>query len=138
VLTVSRSGGGGEGGQVARPSNWAFAVPFPRACEAIADASRMYGRELARQVALAMYYYSTAATAAAPATGVVVSDRTIDPAVLEAVTVQSGIDLAAFNPAGGAWASLLAGDPGRDPATWATAIGLSLYEAGLPTAKEAA
>jgi Tfp pilus assembly PilM family ATPase len=137
VLAVVRIGGGGD--DVSRPAKWPFAVSFQRAREAIADASRMYGRELARQVALAMYYYSTAATAAAPGTGVVVSDRTIDPAVLEAVTVQSGIDLAAFNPAGpGAWTSLLAGEPGRDPATWATAVGLSLYESAPPTAKEAA
>jgi len=137
VLPAVRISGGGD--DVTRPANWAFAVSFQRAREAIADASRMYGRELARQVALAMYYYSTAATAAAPSTGVVVSDRTIDPAVLEAVTVQSGIDLAAFNPAGrNAWATLLAGEPGRDPATWATAVGLSLYDFGLPGAKEAA
>lgn len=137
VLAVVRIGGGGD--DVARPANWPFAVSFQRAREAIADASRMYGRELARQVALAMYYYSTAATAAAPARGIVVSDRTIDPAVLEAVTVQSGIDLAAYNPAGlSAWTSLLAGEPGRDPATWATAVGLSLYESVPPTAKEAA
>jgi hypothetical protein len=130
---------GGDGGDVARPANWAFGVSFQRAREAIADASRMYGRELARQVALAMYYYSTAATSAAPATGIVVGDRTIDPAVLEAVTVQSGIDLAAFDPpAGGAWAALRGTDPGRDPSTWATAVGLSLYEHSLPAAKEAA
>jgi Tfp pilus assembly PilM family ATPase len=142
VLAAVRAGGGGD--DVARPANWAFAVPFQRAREAIADASRMYGRELARQVALAMYYYSTAATSAAPATGVVVSDRTIDPAVLEAVTVQSGIDLAAFDPpafdpaASTPWAALPATDAGRDPSTWATAVGLSLYEHGPAPAKEAA
>jgi hypothetical protein len=96
----------------------------------------MYGRELARQVAMAMYYYSTTAAPAAPESGIVVSDRPVDPAVLEAVTVQSGLDLAAFDPkGGGAWAAI----GGQDPSTWATAVGLSLYEHELPPrAKEVA
>jgi Tfp pilus assembly PilM family ATPase len=136
--TLRDSGAGdatGGSDDPARPANWAFAVPFQRAREAIADASRMFGRELARQVALAMYYYSTTAAPAAPDTGIVVSDRTIDPAVLEAVTVQSGLDLAAFDPKGsGPWAAI-----GRDdPSTWATAVGLSLYEQDPSGAKEAA
>jgi hypothetical protein len=99
----------------------------------------MYGRELARQVALATYYYATAVTASAPETGVVVSDRTIDPAVLEAVAVQSGLDLATFAPRGGAWASFAPADAGpHDPSTWATAVGLALYEHAATSAKEAA
>jgi Tfp pilus assembly PilM family ATPase len=135
ALEAVRAGGGGAG-EAERPANWAFAVPFARAREAIADASRMYGRELARQVAMAMYYYSTTAAPAAPESGIVVSDRPVDPAVLEAVTVQSGLDLASFDPkGGGAWAAI----EGQDPSTWATAVGLSLYEHELPArAKEVA
>ena len=121
------------------PPNWHFAIPFSRARDAVADASRMYGRELARQVALSMYYYANASGAAAPETGVVVSDRAIDPAVLEAVTVQSGIDLAAFEPAESApWAELRAATVGGDPGQWATAVGLSLYEHVMPVAREVA
>ena len=136
ALDAVRTGGGGGDDEAARPANWAFAVPFARAREAIADASRMYGRELARQVALAMYYYSTtAAPAAAPEAGVVVGDRSVDAAVLEPVTVQSGLDLSTFDPgANAAWAALA----GRDASTWATAVGLSLYEHELPRAKEVA
>jgi len=136
ALDAVRTGGGGGDDEAARPANWAFAVPFARAREAIADASRMYGRELARQVALAMYYYSTtAAPAAAPEAGVVVGDRSVDAAVLEAVTVQSGLDLSTFDPgANAAWAAVA----GRDASTWATAVGLSLYEHELPRAKEVA
>jgi hypothetical protein len=136
VVEAARAGGGaGKDDDAARPANWVSAVPFARAREAIGDASRMYGRELARQVAMAMYYYSTTAAPAAPEAGVVVGDRSVDAAVLEAVTVQSGLDLSTFDPgANAAWAAVA----GRDASTWATAVGLSLYEHELPRAKEVA
>ena len=102
-----------------------------RVREAIADASRMYGRELARQVALSMHYYASTFAAAPPEVGTVVSDRPIDAAGLEAVTVQSGIDFTVFDAAGtSAAAQLRAELPGAELGAWATAIGLSLYEHG--------
>jgi Tfp pilus assembly PilM family ATPase len=130
-----------SGDDAAAPANWYSAIPFSRVRDAVADASRMYGRELARQVALSMYYYANASATAAPETGVVVSDRTIDPAALEAVTVQSGIDLAAFDPAvdgGGFWTGLKSSIASPDVGPWVTALGLSLYEHGLPVSKEVA
>ena len=103
-----------------------------RVREAIADASRMYGRELARQVALSMHYYASTFNAAPPEIGTVVSDRTIDAAGLEAVTVQSGIDFTVFEAGGTAvGAQLQAEMPGAELGAWAAAIGLSLYEYGL-------
>ena len=62
-------------------------------------------------------------------------DDDVDPAVLEAVTVQSGLDLSTFDPrASAAWAAV----GQQDASTWATAVGLSLYEHELPRAKEVA
>ena len=110
-----------------------------RVREAIADASRMYGRELARQVALSMHYYATTFSAAPPEIGTVVSDRAMDAAGLEAVAVQSGIDFTAFDVGGTALgAQLLAEMPGAEMGAWAAAIGLSLYEHGLDGSRRAA
>lgn len=110
-----------------------------RVREAIADASRMYGRELARQVALSMHYYATTFNAAPPEIGTVVSDRAIDPAGLEAVTVQSGIDFTVFDAAGTSVAAQLQAElPGAELGAWTTAIGLSLYEHGLSCSREVA
>ncbi len=110
-----------------------------RVREAIADASRMYGRELARQVALSMHYYATTFAAAPPEIGTVVSDRAIDAAGLEAVTVQSGIDFTVFDVSGTAvGAQLQAELPGAELGAWAAAIGLSLYEHGLTGSRKVA
>ena len=110
-----------------------------RVRDAIADASRMYGRELARQVALSMHYYATTFNAAPPEIGTVVSDRTIDAAGLEAVTVQSGIDFTVFEAGGTAvGAQLQAELPGAELGAWAAAIGLSLYEHGLSGSRKVA
>ena len=114
-------------------------VMASRVREAIADASRMYGRELARQVALSMHYYATTFAAAPPEIGTVVSDRAIDAAGLEAVTVQSGIDFTVFDANGTAvGAQLQAELPGAELGAWAAAIGLSLYEHGLIGSKRVA
>ena len=110
-----------------------------RVREAIADASRMYGRELARQVALSMHYYATTFSAAPPEIGTVVSDRAMDPAGLEAVAVQSGIEFTVFDAGSTALgAQLLAELPGAEMGAWAAAIGLSLYEHGLDGSRRAA
>lgn len=113
------------------PEDWKFpSLTVPRAAESIADASRMYGRELAREVALSMHHYATAFGTTAPESGTVVSDRVIDTAALEAVTVQSGIDFAAFS--GGdrpAWIQAAAvALPGEGAGVWAAAVGLSMYQ----------
>lgn len=110
-----------------------------RVRDAIADGSRMYGRELARQVALSMHHYANAFNAAPPEIGTIVSERAIDLAGLEAVTVQSGIDFTPFD-AGDApiGAQLQAELPGAEVGAWTTVIGLSLYEYGLSGAREAA
>ncbi len=110
-----------------------------RVREAIADGSRMYGRELARHVALSMHYYATTFTAAPPEIGTVVSDRAIDAAALEAVTVQSGIDFTVFDAGGTSLGAQLQAElPGAELGAWATAIGLSLYEHGLPRSRKVA
>lgn len=110
-----------------------------RVREAIGDASRMYGRELARQVALSMHYYATTFAAAPPEIGTIVSDRAIDPSGLEAVTVQSGIDFTAFDAGGTSLAAQLQAEvPGAEIGAWTTAIGLSLYEHGSTGAREVA
>jgi Tfp pilus assembly PilM family ATPase len=110
-----------------------------RVREAIADASRMYGRELARQVALSMHYYATTFSAAPPEIGTVVSDRAMDAAGLEAVAVQSGIEFTVFDAGSTTLgAQLLAELPGAEMGAWAAAIGLSLYEHGLDGSRRAA
>ena len=110
-----------------------------RVREAIADASRMYGRELARHVALSMHYYASTFAAAAPEIGTVVSDRAVDAAALEAVTVQSGIDFTVFDAGGASVAAQLEAElPGAEVGAWATAIGLSLYEHGLSRSRKVA
>jgi Tfp pilus assembly PilM family ATPase len=110
-----------------------------RVRDAIADASRMYGRELARHVALSMHYYAATFAAAPPDVGTVVSDRAVDAAGLEAVTVQSGIDFTVFDANGtSVGAQLQAELPGAELGAWATAIGLSLYEHGLSRSRKVA
>jgi Tfp pilus assembly PilM family ATPase len=110
-----------------------------RVRDAIADASRMYGRELARQVALSMHYYASTFNAAPPETGTVVGDRTIDAAGLEAVAVQSGIDFATFDASGTSIVAQLQAElPGAEIGAWTTVIGLSLYEHGMAGSREAA
>jgi len=93
----------------------------------------MFGRELAREVALSMHHYATAFGTTAPESGTVVSDRVIDMAALEAVTVQSGIDFSAFT--GGdrpAWAQAAAASPSGSAGVWACAVGLSMYTHEAP------
>src|SRR5688500_5590949 len=116
------------------PEDWKYpSLTVARAAESIADASRMYGRELAREVALSMHHYATAFGTTAPESGTVVSDRVIDMAALEAVTVQSGIDFSAFT--GGdrpAWAQAAAASPSGSAGVWACAVGLSMYTHEAP------
>jgi hypothetical protein len=110
-----------------------------RVREAIADGSRMYSRELARQVALSMHYYSGTFAAAPPEVGTIVSDRPLDVAGLEAVNVQSGIDFTVFDADGTSLGAQLQAElPAAEWGAWATAIGLSLYEHGLARLREVA
>jgi hypothetical protein len=110
-----------------------------RVREAVADSSRMYGRELARQVALSMHYYASTFAAAPPEVGTIISDRALDAAGLEAVNVQSGIDFTLFNADGTSFGAQLQAElHGAELGSWATAIGLSLYEHGLPRSRQVA
>lgn len=134
ALQAAVAAAGAVGDAAPQPSDWKYTkLTVARAAESIADASRMYGRELAREVALSMHHYASAFAMAAPESGTVICDRAMDTAALEAVTVQSGIDFALFS--GGdrpAWAqaATVAGRGG--PGLWAAAVGLSLHQPESP------
>jgi hypothetical protein len=103
-------------------------IASDRATAAAADAGRMYGRELGREVALAILYYQDALGGAAPHGAALVGEP-IGADASTALELQSGVS---FEPvrqlSRRGWADALGPvDPDAGWGAWMTAIGLSLY-----------
>jgi Tfp pilus assembly PilM family ATPase len=103
-------------------------IPSDRARAAATDAARMFGRELGREVALALLYFQDALGGTAPQDGILLGEP-IGADATTALEVQSG---ASFEPVRQltrpGWAEALGPvDPDAGWGSWMTSIGLSLY-----------
>ena len=100
-----------------------------RARLAFADAWRLYGRELARDVSLSARYYTGAFDAGLAESGLVVGPRRVGAEALDVLAETSGITFAPMEhlprPE---WQSAVSALSGGDAGAWLAAIGLSLYE----------
>jgi Tfp pilus assembly PilM family ATPase len=127
------------------PTPWPLATcPPERARLAIADAWKMYGRELAREVSLSLRHFTDTFVEPLADAGVLLSETPLGREAVAVLEDQSGV---AFAAAAGLprsdWEAAVKDSAGvkdatGEPARWLTAIGLSLYDEQPAAGKSAA
>ena len=114
-------------------------LPAERVDKAVSDAWAMYGRELAREVALSLRYFCDTFGQPLQAAGVIVADAPVGREVIDVLLDQAGVafappDAAVF----GRFPGATTGDAADDAGRWLTAVGLSLYYCAEHSDREAA
>lgn len=112
-------------------------TPADRVRAALAEAARMYARDLAREISLSLSYYEEALSGEVPDAAVIVSADALPEEGRAALAQQTGVSFQLAETAGTPWNSppevttCVSG-------AWLTSVGLSQYDEAPAAQKEAA